>query len=399
MLRVGLVERSVSVTPAYAPRVHEPSSRKDPNALIEEARHRARRRRFRNGACVLLGAAVAVAGLLVVRGNGGSPLTSGSPTLAQPNPAAPAYGTGDQLTVIGDPAWQQPTSLARADGWYGLSTVGPGAVLHHLVRCPGHAKWCGEVESLDWSTNGRWLALSVTSYAKANPYNGIHVVDLATGVDRQIRSCRPAIECDWFDLALSPDGTRLAYATQRGRIYIVSRDGSGRHALATGTGAAGLDTSPSWSADGARIAFATQPTPDDPSSVYIVGADGGRRVLLASGASAPAWSPDGATIAFASQCGGIKLVTPTGRDITPGRGSCRTIGVSGAPIWSPDSTQIAIAGHASRTTGAGIYLVDATGKNLTRITSQVSGLQITGRPDASWRPRRSPRPARLQRRP
>jgi dipeptidyl aminopeptidase/acylaminoacyl peptidase len=393
---VGLVERSVSVTPAYAPRGHEPSSRKDPNALIEEARHRARGRRLRNGACVSIAAAVVVAGFLVVRGNGGSPLTSGLPSLAQPNPAASDLRTDGQLTVIGDPAQQEP--IARADGWYGLSTVGPGGMLHHLVRCPGHAKWCGEVESLDWSANGRWLALSVTSYGEANPYNGIHVVDLTTGVDRQIRSCRPGIECDWFDLAWSPDGTRLAYATQGGRIYIVSRDGSGRHALATGTGTAGLDLSPSWSADGTRIAFAARPSPDDPSSVYIVGSKGGGRILLASGASAPAWSPDGATIAFASKCGGIKLVTPAGKDITPGQGSCRTIGVSGAPIWSPDSTQIAIAGHASTTTGTGIYVMDATGKNLTRVTSQVSGRQITGRPDASWQPRRSPGPSRLQRR-
>lgn len=370
----------MSVTPAYLPRVHEPSPRKDPDALIEEARHRARRRRLRNGAFVSIGVSLAVAGLLAARGSGGSRMSDGLPSLAQPNPAASALSTGGQLTVVGEP-------LARAEGWYGLSAVGPLGKLQHLVRCPGHAKWCGEVESLDWSPNGRWLALSVTSYGMANPYNGIHVVDVTSGVDRQIRSCRPGIECDWFDLAWSPDGTRLAYATL-GRIYIDRRDGSGRHVLATGT--AGPDLSPSWSADGAGIAFATRPRPGDPSSVYVVGSNGGARVLLASGASAPAWSPDGTTIAFASHCSGIKLVTPTGKDITPGRGSCRTIGVSGAPIWSPDSTQIAIAGHTARTAGStGIYVMDATGKNLRRITSQASGRQVTGRPAASWQPRRS----------
>ena len=282
-------------------------------ALIKEARRRARRRRVRNGLGVSIVTAVALVGVLAIRGTGASHARAGLPSPALANPAVAAFKTGGQLTVIGSPRNGRQQPPAQGDGWYGLSTVGSRGQLHYLVRCPGEAKWCGEVESLDWSANGRWLALSVTSYGAANPYNGIHVVDLATGVDRQLRFCRPP-ECDWFDLAWSPDGARLAYVTG-GAIHLINRDGSRDRPLRTRT--AGAISSPSWSADGTRIAFAARPQPHEPSSVYIIRADGTRRALLARGASAPAWSPDGTRIAFASRCDGIKLVTPPARTSHP----------------------------------------------------------------------------------
>jgi Tol biopolymer transport system component len=247
-------------------------------------------------------------------------------------------------------------------------------------------KWCGWVESLDWSPNGRWLALSVTSIGAANPNNGIHVVDLTTGIDRQIRSCVPG-ECDWFDLDWSPDSARIAYVTNS-RMYIIERNGSGPRLVRTGM--RGTVSTPSWSLDGKRIAFANRPWPHGPSSVYAVDSDGANRALVARDAAAPAWSPDGTTIALASRCGGIKLVTPRGRDVTPGRGSCRVIGATGVPVWRPDGSQIAIArvGWTSIGARAGIFVMDADGKNL-RLLTHETGRGFNGRPDASWQPRRS----------
>jgi Tol biopolymer transport system component len=308
--------------------------------------------------------------------------------LAHPraNPAAAALRTVGRLTVIGSPPTGRQQPSAQADGWYAISAVAPSA---YLVRCPGHSKWCGEVESLDWSANGRWLALSVTSFGGANPYNGIHVVDLTTGVDRQIRSCVPVEECDWFDIDWSPDGSRLAYVSN-GRIYIVNRDGSGRRQLRTAT--IGPDSSPSWSPDGRRIAFATRPKAHDLASVFVIRSDGGHRVLLTRGASEPAWSPDGTSIAIASRCRGIKLITPAGRDVTPGVGACRKIGVSGIPVWSPDGRRIAIVGHRGSPVAAraGIYVMDASGEHLLLVTGETNARGVTGRADASWQPPRRP---------
>ncbi len=355
-------------------------------ALIEEARRRARRRRIRYGVLTALATGTIAALLAIDGGSGGSQAFAlGSPKPA--NPAERALRTSGQLSVIGIPTngRQQPT--AKSDGWYGLSTVGQSGALRYLVRCPGHVRWCGWVESLDWSPNGRWLALSVTSIGGPNPYNGIHVVDIVAGVDRQLTRCVPP-ECDWFDLDWSPDSARIAYVTNN-RINIIGRDGS--RSLLVPTGLRGALSSPSWSLHGERIAFANRPWPHGPSSVYAVDSDGTNRTLLAREAAAPAWSPVGTTIALVSRCGGIKLVTPIGRDVTPGRGPCRVIGATGVPIWSPDGTKIAVArvGWSSMYSRAGIFVMDPDGSNMRPLTHETAR-GVNGRSDASWQPRRSP---------
>jgi len=135
------------------------------------------------------------------------------------------------------------------------------------------------------------------------------------------------------ELAWSPDSSRLAYScpdlfTGPGApspLFVIRADGTGRFKVHTGTRTA---FSPTWSADGKRLAFATEPRPryELPSgiaghpnvvhsSVYIVSLDGSHRRLLATGAAGPSWSPDGATIAYQSKCGGIRLSSPpTARD-------------------------------------------------------------------------------------
>jgi Tol biopolymer transport system component len=374
-----------------APREVETPPGLDPlEALIEEARRRARRRRQLYGLSLTL-AAAALIGLFAGRSGGSHATADVSPRVNAPrvNVAAAALKTAGRLTVIG--AGLRLGAGTKGDGWYDLSAVAPSA---YIVRCPGHAQWCGEVLSIDWSANGRWLALSVTSVGAANPYNGIHVVDLTTGIDRQIRDYRGGE--DYFDLDWSPDGSRLAYV-EGWRIYIINRDGSGRRQLQTGT--AGTDSSPSWSPDGRQIVFANilrAPRPHTRSSVYRVRPDGTDRILLVHGASDPTFSPDGTTIAVNSHCGGIKLITFAGRDVTPGTGPCRVIGIRGKPVWSPNGRRIAIVGHRGPQTfhrppgvygPPGVYVMSASGEHLRVVTSDNS-TGVTGRPDASWQPRR-----------
>jgi dipeptidyl aminopeptidase/acylaminoacyl peptidase len=165
-----------------------------------------------------------------------------------------------------------------------------------------------------------------------------------------------SVERDWLDLAWSPDGSRIAYVT-RWTIYVVGADGSALRRLETGT--EGHDRSPTWSPDGTRIAYAAEVAGEQ--RVYALRLADGRRTLVARDASFPAWSPDGTTIAYRG-CGGVRLATPDGSDVTPGSGGCRHIGVDGAPVWSPDGRRIAMSLWK-----VGTFVMNADGSGLTRV--------------------------------
>ena len=302
---------------------------------------------------------------------------------------------------------QPPPAVLAIDGTGRLRTV---------WRCPTSYRDCGAfVTSAALAPGGRHLALVTDSGNSLSLYQGgIHVVDLATGADRQLPAAPPddaATEAAQFrawrqhyraaarllgcapahELAWSPDGSRLAYACtvvrggdHVGRIYTIRADGSGRLLLRTGTASAYW---PTWSPDGKRIAFSTEPTPvahtrrtaeGGPrrwlwSAVYTVGLDGSHRQLVARAGAAPDWSPDGKTIAYSAPActgrrnedGQIRLVTPNGRDVTPHSRAhqCDGIGPKGSPIaaWSPDGRSLAARAWN------GLYLMSADGSNVTAV--------------------------------
>jgi Tol biopolymer transport system component len=109
--------------------------------------------------------------------------------------------------------------------------------------------------------------------------------------------------------AMSPDGKRMAMSVPRLDLFRTGwrADRSFDAALGisdlSGTGVTilGEGSSPAWSPDGQRLAFARRT--DGRAHLFVAGADGGRAVQLTYGAQddvEPAWSPDGATLAFCS---------------------------------------------------------------------------------------------------
>ena len=116
------------------------------------------------------------------------------------------------------------------------------------------------------------------------------------------------------DVALSPDGATVAYTLGRaskadehpvGHIYLTSV-GGGQIDMADGalrpfTGGVGLDATPRWSPDSARLAFVSDRERRGAPHLYVVDTHGGeaRRLSDTPGAVAePAWSPDGARLAY-----------------------------------------------------------------------------------------------------
>jgi len=385
-MMLAIVASSVdTVTPP--PRTDEALGPDPLEALIEEARRRARRRRLRYAAAALFASAAGMAAFDAFRGGGGDAAPP-----ARERPPEAAAGRVDvangPLTLADVQTTDNSTPAGYPPRWYPLSTLGPDGELHPLVRCGGGADWCGEVEGLDWSPDGEWLAFGVISFVLPNAFTGLHLFNPATGEDRQIRECNP-FECDWFDIDWSPNGAKLAYVSN-GDVVIVNSDGTGATVLVSRS--FGRNSSPSWSPSGDRLAFASRS--NGRSGVYVVRADGTQRRLLVDDASAPAWSPDGTAIAYRMRCG-VRLITPDGDDVTPATPfRCGWIGIDGRPVWSPDGTKIAIAGTTTSALGApvrGTYVVNADGTDPALVTTktQLTYVGVDARP--AWRPIRRAR--------
>ncbi|HEU5215658.1 MAG TPA: hypothetical protein VFU30_08970, partial [Gaiellaceae bacterium] len=274
-----------------------------------------------------------------------------------------------------------------------------------LWHCPRKV-FCGEGISFAWAPDGRRVAFTLDEIGGTSPYVGFHVVDLVSGQDTRVPGGAPrtASTTDdraawkaWFrkmgdrvgkcwpaNLAWSPDGARIAYDCGS-RVHVLALHGSGYTTVPTGSKAYW----PTWSPNGTRLAFSTRLSPSKMGEVYTVALDGSHRRLVATGGVAPAWSPDGRTIAYQTLCG-IRLVTPSGRNVTPRRAGratdnrCHAMGYSGPPVWSPDGTKLAVE------TDDGVYVMDQNGRGLHRAGYQVSRTwygTLPGRP--SWRPLRS----------
>jgi dipeptidyl aminopeptidase/acylaminoacyl peptidase len=167
------------------------------------------------------------------------------------------------------------------------------------------------------------------------------------GLDGSVKGTLPSLPIA-YALAVSPDGSQLAYAQGAANgstdIGVRGIDGAPLHWLRRDLNA----DMPAWSPDGTRLAFVATNGESNGRDLYVVDADGSHLRRLTSDAASedqPSWSPDGSTIAYRN---GSKREFNDDQEIW-------TIPVHGGtptrlthdhvpdeePAWSPDGHEIA----------------------------------------------------------
>ncbi len=164
--------------------------------------------------------------------------------------------------------------------------------------------------------------------------------------------------------AWSPDGTRLAFQSDRSgnwEIYVLQADGSKGIRL---TNHADADMAPAWSPEGKRLAF--QSDRGGGWNLYTMNAADGTEVTRLADGEEPAWSPDGKRLALVVRSDGNTEIYVVNAD---GNGLSRlTENVAGDehPTWSPDGTRLAFA--SERDGNWEIYVMNADGTGVSRLT-------------------------------
>lgn len=189
-----------------------------------------------------------------------------------------------------------------------------------------------------WSPDSRFLA-----YAGALPPGPNRVFVAAADGSGQITDLG-SFDADVWGPSWSPDGRRLAFSTDPS-LFVVNRDGSDRRIVSHGTYAevGQRGEAAEWSPDGTSLVF-TAGTPGA-TQVYLVGLDGApeRRISIgATSAGNATWAPDGSRIAYTrgTETGPVVVVITdaTGREIRQLPGQYGWYG----PVWSPDGTRLIV---------------------------------------------------------
>ena len=178
----------------------------------------------------------------------------------------------------------------------------------------------------------------------------------------------------------SPDGARIAFRSNRtladGNIWVMNADGSNQTNITPDPLPATIDNRrPAWSPDGTRIAFASNE--GGTYDIWTMKSDGSNRLRISSSDdldTEPAWSPDGKTIAFRRSFinGGSDLYI-----VPAGGGQALQLAMAGEqrlPVWAPDGARLVFVNHATISARPDLYSMTPDGRDVRPIvTDGVAG--------------------------
>ncbi|MGH2450350.1 MAG: prolyl oligopeptidase family serine peptidase [Candidatus Limnocylindria bacterium] len=201
----------------------------------------------------------------------------------------------------------------------------------------------------------------------------------------------PNVDYIWGGIHLSPDGSEVAFAWNRGgtfEIYTAPLEGDRIIQLTQG-GEKDRSVWPRWSPDGRWVAFLRDRGGDEAFDIWLVDRDGERERFLVGREGVMhreiAWSPDGGKLAFAANYEGpfgihvADVGTGERRAVTDGRHD------DFMPRWSPDGSEILFWSRRDAVrTNTDLYVVSAGGGDARRLAVRggVDGEAL----DGQWSP-------------
>lgn len=201
-----------------------------------------------------------------------------------------------------------------------------------LARLVASGDVPGQAHDPTWSPDGRRIAFSLATkdhskdkeiwVVNEDGSNARRLVRLP-GLGADNRGCAGVGSLDW-----SPDGRRIAltaHCSWLAWIYVVNTDGTNLRRL-TGHPGKGFPwaVDPRWSPDGRRLVFEqtfdAKSVGPPTSEIYVMAVDSGSQVRLTrnwDSDTRPVWSPDGRRIAFVrfDECTGCPLSQPGDSEI------------------------------------------------------------------------------------
>jgi tol-pal system beta propeller repeat protein TolB len=181
-----------------------------------------------------------------------------------------------------------------------------------------------------------------------------------------------------FYPSLSPDGGTVFFSSKRSggfEIYSIGINGKGLQRL---TREIGSLYAPELSPGGEWVLFT-----NNGNGLWLMKPDGGNpHPLTTRDDIDPTWSPDGALIAFASSRSGNRQLFVMNADGSNVRQVTDLNNMGGRSTWSPDGSQLAF--YRGPAGDHDIFLINIDGTGLERLTNGGDNLGPSWSPDGNW---------------